>query len=93
MSFTMEEPHPHDLAQLLDRHSIAIRAGHHCTMPLHSRLGIPASHEPASLYNTSTEIDLLGEALESIRNRFQRRFHEHVAPRPATHAATEHPNG
>ncbi len=94
VSFTMEEPHPHDLAQLLDRHGIAIRAGHHCTMPLHSRLGIPASARASfSLYNTSTEIDLLGEALESIRNRFQRRFHEHVAPRPATHAATEHPNG
>ncbi|QEH37449.1 putative cysteine desulfurase [Aquisphaera giovannonii] len=73
-SFTMEEAHPHDLAQLLDRHGVAIRAGHHCTMPLHTRLGIPASARASfSLYNTTDEIDRLGEALESIRAMFRRR--------------------
>jgi cysteine desulfurase/selenocysteine lyase len=94
VSFTMEEPHPHDLAQLLDRHGIAIRAGHHCAMPLHLRLGIPASARASfSMYNTLAEIDRLGEALESIRLLFRRRSHEHVVPRPATHAATEFTNG
>ena len=94
VSFTMEGTHPHDLAQLLDRHGIAIRAGHHCAMPLHVRLGIPASARASfSMYNTVAEIDRLGVALESIRTLFRRHSHEQVAPRPATHAATELPNG
>ncbi len=94
VSFTMEGTHPHDLAQLLDRHGIAIRAGHHCAMPLHVRLGIPASARASfSMYNTIAEIDQLGVALESIRLLFRRHSHEHVVPRPATHAATEFPNG
>jgi len=94
VSFTMEGTHPHDLAQLLDRHGIAIRAGHHCAMPLHMRLGIPASARASfSMYNTIAEIDRLGVALESIRLLFRRHSHEQVAPRPATHAATEFPNG
>jgi cysteine desulfurase / selenocysteine lyase len=94
VSFTMEGTHPHDLAQLLDRHGIAIRAGHHCAMPLHVRLGIPASARASfSMYNTIAEIDRLGVALESIRLLFRRRFREQVPPRPATHAATEFPNG
>ena len=94
VSFTMEGTHPHDLAQLLDRHGIAIRAGHHCAMPLHVRLGIPASARASlSLYNTTAEIDQLGHALESIRNLFQRHSHQPVAPRRTTHAATEFPNG
>ena len=74
VSFTMEGTHPHDLAQLLDRHGIAIRAGHHCAMPLHMRLGIPASARASfSMYNTTAEIDRLGVALESIRLLFRRR--------------------
>jgi cysteine desulfurase/selenocysteine lyase len=79
VSFTMEGTHPHDLAQLLDRHG---------------RLGIPASARASfSMYNTIAEIDRLGVALESIRLLFRRRFREQVPPRPATHAATEFPNG
>ncbi len=94
VSFTMEGTHPHDLAQLLDRDGIAIRAGHHCAMPLHVRLGIPASARASfSMYNTTTEIDQLGVALESIRKLFDRHSHEHVAPRRVTHAATEFSNG
>ncbi len=84
MSFTIEGTHPHDLAQLLDRYGIAIRAGHHCAMPLHTRLGIPASARASfSMYNTVPEIDRLGVALESIRNLLLRRSPHHVAPRPA----------
>jgi len=94
VSFTLEGTHPHDLAQLLDRHGIAIRAGHHCAMPLHVRLGIPASARASfSMYNTVAEIDRLGEALESIKTLFRRRHHEPKASRLATPAATEPPNG
>ena len=86
VSFTMEGTHPHDLAQLLDRHGIAIRAGHHSAMPLHVRLGIPASARASfSMYNTIAEIDRLGVALESIRLLFRR-------PLPRTGgAAAGHP--
>src|SRR5690606_31461096 len=44
VSFTVEGIHAHDIAQILDRHGVAIRAGHHCAMPLHKRLGIVASN-------------------------------------------------
>jgi cysteine desulfurase / selenocysteine lyase len=94
VSFTLEGTHPHDLAQLLDRYGIAIRAGHHCAMPLHVRLGIPASARASfSMYNTIAEIDRLGEALESIKTLFRRRHHKPKASRLATPAATEPPNG
>jgi len=58
VAFTLEEIHPHDLSTLLDEAGIAIRAGHHCTQPLHRYLHIPASAR-ASLYfyNTRAEID------------------------------------
>ena len=50
VSFTVGKIHAHDVAQLLDREGIAIRAGHHCTMPLHQRLGINASAAPAFIF-------------------------------------------
>ena len=94
VSFTLEGTHPHDLAQLLDRYGIAIRAGHHCAMPLHVRLGIPASARASFyLYNTRDEVDRLAEALESLKTLLRRRPHGPRAPRPATTAATEFPNG
>ena len=90
VSFTLEGTHPHDLAQLLDRHGIAIRAGHHCAMPLHRRLGIPASARASFyLYNTNDEVDHLAQALDSIKTLLRRRSHEPAPPRPATRAGTE----
>ena len=61
ISFWLENPHPHDLAQNLNDHfGVAVRAGHHCTQPLHSMLGIPASTRASFyLYNTLDEVDLL----------------------------------
>ena len=57
-------PHAHDVAQVLDRYGVAIRAGHHCTMPLHQRFGLAATARASFyLYNTLAEIDKLGEAL------------------------------
>jgi cysteine desulfurase/selenocysteine lyase len=73
VSFTVEGTHPHDLAQLLDRHGIAVRAGHHCAMPLHRRLGIPASARASFyLYNTHDEVDRLASALESVKSLLRR---------------------
>jgi cysteine desulfurase/selenocysteine lyase len=94
VGFTLEGTHPHDLAQLLDRSGIAIRAGHHCAMPLHVRLGITASARASfGLYNTVDEIDHLAEALRSIQTLFRRRPHTPGAQRTARNAATEPPNG
>ncbi len=72
MSFTLPEPHAHDIAQLLDEQGIAVRAGHHCTQPLHDRLGITASTRASFyLYNTPAEVDLLVEVVGQIRERFR----------------------
>lgn len=63
-TFTMESAHPHDVAQILDYEGIAIRAGHHCAMPLHQKLNIPATSRASFyLYNTREEVDLLSDAL------------------------------
>ena len=60
VSFTIDDIHPHDAAQLLDNDGIAIRAGHHCAMPLHDHLQIPASVRASfAIYNTREEIDAL----------------------------------
>jgi cysteine desulfurase / selenocysteine lyase len=70
-TFTMQDIHPHDLAQLLDSQGIAIRAGHHCAQPLHQRFGIPASARASFyLYNTLAEIDALIEGLYKARETF-----------------------
>lgn len=67
ISFTLEGIHPHDVAQLLDLDGIAVRAGHHCAMPLHDKLGIPASTRASFyLYNTEQEIDQLVESLGKV---------------------------
>lgn len=65
VSFTIEQLHPHDIADWLDRRGVAVRAGHHCTMPLHDHLGIHASTRASfGMYNTLDEVDVLAEALE-----------------------------
>ena len=72
VSFTLPEPHAHDIAQLLDEQGIAVRAGHHCTQPLHDRLGIQASTRASFyLYNTPSEVDFLVEVVGKIRERFR----------------------
>jgi cysteine desulfurase/selenocysteine lyase len=73
VSFTLERIHAHDIAQLLDRHGIAVRAGHHCAMPLHKRYGINATARASFyFYNTMAEIDKLGEALKQVKGLFHR---------------------
>ena len=74
VSFTLERIHAHDVAQLLDRHGIAVRAGHHCAMPLHKRFGLAATARASFyFYNTLEEVELLGEALEQVKQVFKRR--------------------
>jgi len=71
MSFTLQEAHPHDVAQLLDREGIAVRAGHHCAMPLHDRFKLPATTRASFyLYNTIQEVDRLAEAVEKVKRMF-----------------------
>jgi len=71
VSFTMQGVHPHDVAALLDRDGIAVRAGHHCAMPLHQKLGLPATSRASFyLYNTEAEIDLLVASLCKVAKLF-----------------------
>ncbi len=72
IAFVLDRPHSHDIAQLLDREGVAVRAGHHCTQPLHDRLGISASTRASFyLYNTPAEVDVFVEALAGVRERFK----------------------
>ncbi len=74
VSFTVDGVHAHDVAQLLDREGVAIRAGHHCTMPLHKRLKIHASSRASFyLYNTRQEVEVFLQALADARKVFKRR--------------------
>jgi cysteine desulfurase/selenocysteine lyase len=67
-SFTLGEIHPHDVAQILDRHGVAVRAGHHCAQPLHERLGIHASTRASFyLYTSREEVDALVDGLYEVR--------------------------
>ncbi|GAB4537782.1 MAG: cysteine desulfurase [Anaerolineae bacterium] len=69
--FTLGDIHPHDIASLLDREGIAIRAGHHCAMPLHDKLGLSATARASFyVYTEPSEIDRLAEALDQIRELF-----------------------
>lgn len=73
VSFTVEGIHPHDVAQLLDRRGVAIRAGHHCAQPLHAQLGIAASARASFyLYNTTDEVDRLVEGIQNAQKLFNR---------------------
>ncbi len=71
VSFTMQEAHPHDIAQILDREGIAVRAGHHCAMPLHQKFGLPATARASFyIYNTFDEVDRLVAAIYKVKEIF-----------------------
>jgi len=71
VSFSLPNVHPHDLATLVDREGIAIRAGHHCTQPLMERLGVPATSRASFyIYNRPAEVDQLVEAIEKAQKVF-----------------------
>jgi cysteine desulfurase/selenocysteine lyase len=70
-SFTLDGTHPHDVAQILDDRGIAVRAGHHCAMPIHEKFGVPATTRASFyLYNTQPEVDRLVEALYRVKEIF-----------------------
>lgn len=68
LSFSVEGAHPHDLAQILDRYGVAVRAGHHCAQPLMDHLGVSATARASfGIYNTLDEVDAFIEALHKAR--------------------------
>ncbi len=70
-TFSLKNLHAHDVAQLLDAEGVAVRAGHHCAMPLHARLGVPATARASFyMYNTREEVDALIEAIYNARKVF-----------------------
>jgi len=70
-AFNLEGVHPHDISQILDSYGIAIRAGHHCAMPLHDKLElISTARASYYLYNTQDEVDRLVEAIYKVKDIF-----------------------
>jgi cysteine desulfurase / selenocysteine lyase len=70
-AFTLDGIHPHDVAQILDRDGIAVRAGHHCAQPLHEKFNIPATSRASFyLYSTSEEVDKLVEGIYKVKKYF-----------------------
>jgi cysteine desulfurase/selenocysteine lyase len=71
VAFELGDIHPHDVATVLDHHGIAVRAGHHCAMPLHERLGVPASARASfHCYSVPEDVDALVEGLHHARKVF-----------------------
>ena len=71
VSFVHKTLHAHDVASLLDEEGIAIRAGHHCTMPLHKKLGVAATARASfGIYTTKEELDVFFNALRDVITRF-----------------------
>ena len=72
VSFCLEDVHPHDIAAVLDREGVAIRAGHHCAQPLHDKYGIGASARASFyLYNTKNDVDVLVRSINKAKDIFQ----------------------
>jgi cysteine desulfurase/selenocysteine lyase len=72
VSFELEGIHAHDVSEILDRHAVCVRAGHHCAQVLMERLGVAATTRASfGVYSTHEEIDRLIEALHDARRVFQ----------------------
>jgi cysteine desulfurase/selenocysteine lyase len=70
-AFYLQGIHPHDISQVLDSYGVAIRAGHHCAMPLHEKFNLPATARASFyLYNTTDEVDRLVDAIYQVKNLF-----------------------
>lgn len=71
LAFTMEAAHPHDVATILDKKGIAVRAGHHCAQPLMQRLGLAATTRASfGIYTTREDVDALEAALHTVQSLF-----------------------
>jgi len=72
VSFVLGDIHAHDVGTVLDREGIAIRAGHHCAMPLMDRFGVPATARASfAFYNTKDEVSALCRALHKVLELFR----------------------
>jgi cysteine desulfurase / selenocysteine lyase len=73
VSFTVDDIHAHDVAAVLDREGVAVRAGHHCAMPLHTRLGLASSTRASfHVYNSTSDIERLGDGIRKAKQLFHR---------------------
>jgi len=71
LSFVLDSVHPHDLGTIVDREGVAIRAGHHCAMPVMQFFNVPATARASfSVYNTEAEVDVLFKALKKAQDIF-----------------------
>jgi cysteine desulfurase/selenocysteine lyase len=71
-AFNLDGVHAHDVAQILDSDGIAVRAGHHCAMPLHDKLKIPASARASFyLYNSIEDVDKLADSIYKVKKIFR----------------------
>jgi cysteine desulfurase/selenocysteine lyase len=71
-AFNLDGVHAHDVAQVLDGDGVAVRAGHHCAMPLHDKLNIPASARASYyLYNSVEDVDKLIDAIYKVKKIFR----------------------
>ena len=72
VSFLLDGVHAHDVGTILDREGVAVRAGHHCAMPVMERYGVPATVRASfACYNTETEVDALADGLEKAGRIFR----------------------
>ena len=72
VSFSVDGIHPQDLANLVDRHGVAVRHGHHCTMPLHETLGVSATTRASfGVYSNRADVDVLVEAIQFARKKLR----------------------
>jgi cysteine desulfurase/selenocysteine lyase len=73
VSFTMAGVHPHDIASIADQEGVALRAGHHCAMPLMNYFNVNAATRVSfGIYNSVEDVEQLGEALQQVQKLFKR---------------------
>jgi len=71
LSFVLDYVHAHDVGTILDQEGVAVRAGHHCAMPVMQRFGVPATTRASfAFYNTAEEIDVLVRAIHRVLKVF-----------------------
>ena len=71
-SFAFADIHPHDVAEILGRDGVCVRAGHHCAQPLMRRLGVAATSRASfAIHSTREEVDRLVDALGEVRRVFK----------------------
>jgi len=67
IAFTLAAAHPHDVAAILDREGVAVRAGHHCAQPVHDHYGVKATTRASFyIYNNEEDVDRLVAALQRV---------------------------